>query len=473
MNDAKALGVTLKDNVLTATNTAAKGTVKVSVALVGVNGTVIKDNIANVNESNYITVKFGESKVDAITLPTSTYHVTPKEYAKNGTNNSNITTYEGFMDYSGFVVDLGDLFSGMTEAEATSITSLKWSTEDEKFILTKSNLQTQDYWATTSANTQGGCIRFFTSAECKKNQEVKFSDTADNIRKIKYAKLIFNNNFWNPDATTGEHAITLALTNNKGEVKKGTATINVTVPTFDELFEKSAAWNGTTAKAVAKYDGKVELMQLYVDKTGTADATKFDLTNFKVGDDVAGSISTTTITLNAKAVNDNHALNDVASKLTYYIVPSVKGLSVNSGDFTMDLSSQLEGAGFVYYGADGKETTITIKGTSATIAAYKSVNGVKSGLSIKYGDNDYAFGNSNVINGHTLVPVNTTDNCVTSFDSKAGNNATATFNQGVLTIAGLAKGNYTTTLTVTYKKAVTAGGADVYESFPITINVTE
>ena len=58
------------------------------------------------------------------------------------------------------------------------------------------------------------------------------------------------------------------------------------------------------------------------------------------------------------------------------------------------------------------------------------------------------------------------------FDDKAGDLADAYFDaNGNLIVSGLAKGNYTTILTVTYKKAVEFGNTTVHETFQIPLNV--
>ena len=57
------------------------------------------------------------------------------------------------------------------------------------------------------------------------------------------------------------------------------------------------------------------------------------------------------------------------------------------------------------------------------------------------------------------------------FDDKAGDLAKANFEDGKLIVEGLAKGDYTTVLTVTYKKASEFDGTTVYETFEIPLTV--
>ena len=148
---------------------------------------------------------------------------------------------------------------------------------------------------------------------------------------------------------------------------------------------------------------------------------------------------------------------------------------VTSGKFTMDLVTKLDAAKFIYYGADGKETDIIVRPESKnTIAAWKIKDKVNTGLSFyKAGENN-VFKNGEDPNGFTLVGV-TSENAANldiKFDDKAGDLADAYFDaNGNLIVSGLAKGNYTTILTVTYKKAVELGNTTVHETFQIPLNV--
>lgn len=58
------------------------------------------------------------------------------------------------------------------------------------------------------------------------------------------------------------------------------------------------------------------------------------------------------------------------------------------------------------------------------------------------------------------------------FDDKAGDLASAKFENGALIVSGLAKGNYTTVLTITYTKAsVVPTNNEVHEIFQIPLIV--
>ena len=466
-NDAEAAGITLENNVLTAPNTAAAAgkEIHLNVILLGVNGQVFDYEYTSAT-STPITVKFGTASTSAITLPVSTYKVTPEEYANSQTTGTD-------KKYATMVLDMGDLFSGLTAQEAIAVqkgeTTLR--TTDETFAFLRKTI-VADYGNGDDVNVT---IKFY--KEDNKTQVV-FDDDEANIREIKYAHVIYNMSnpaeLWNPKATLGEHTLTMTLTDEAGnQIRKANIPVNVTIPTFFELFTKSGAWTDSNALAVVDEVGKVDLKQLYNDKTKGANLFDTKASWFIADNKVAGEISTPNtaniVTLNENAVTSSHTLKDLASGLVYHIVPECPAFTVSSGDFTMDVITKLDAAKFVYYGTDGKETSIIVQPeTKNEIPAYKVTDGVKTGLSFYKAGTDNVFRGGVVVNGFTL---HVAEDVTYSFDDNAGDKASASFANGVLTVSGLAAGNYTTVLTVTYTKASVIKGVQVYETFEIPLTV--
>ena len=465
-NDAEAWGITLENNVLKATDAAAGQTIHLNVKLLGVNG-VVKDLELTNKSTNTIAVTFGQIKSSAITLPVSTYKVTPVEYANSQTTGTD-------KKYATVVLDMGDLFSGLTAQEAIAVkkgeTAL--TTTDETFAFLRKTI-------VATKHTEDVDIYFY---KADGTTRVKFDDDEANIRDIKYAKVIYNapgnETLWNKKATLGEHILRMTLKDASGnEIRKANIPVNVTIPSFFELFTKSGAWTESTALTVVNKNGTIDLKQLYNDKTSIKNAYFDKSSTFIADSKVAGTVPGTenTVTLKAEAVNNSHNLKDVATELVYKIVPECPNFWVTSGKFTMDLVTKLDAAKFIYYGADGKETDIIVRPESKnTIAAWKFKDKVNTGLSFyKAGENN-VFKNDEDPNGFTLEGV-TGENAANldiKFDDKAGDLADAYFDaNGNLIVSGLAKGNYTTILTVTYKKAVEFGNTTVHETFQIPLNV--
>ena len=461
-NNAEAWGIKLENNVLTAENTAtaAGKTIHLNVKLLGVNGEQFDFEYKTINDP--IAIKFGSSTTEVITLPASTYKVDPAEYANS------------LGKGTAMWLDLGELFSGLTANEAISVkkgeTTLR--TTDETFAFLRQTI-------VANQDSENDDIVFY---KADKSTEVDFDDANDNIKDIKWAKVVYNtvgynDALWNPKATLGEHILTMTLKDeNKNEIRKANIPVNVTVPTFFELFTKSAAWTDNTALAVVDDKGLVDLKQLYNDKTKVQNALFDNASTFIVNNEVAGTVPTSgenVLDLNTKAVKSNK-LQDLASELVYEIVPGCDAFTVTSGDFTMDVVTRLDAAKFIYY-VDGKETEIVVRPESKnTVKAITGTGSKRAGLSLYKAGVDHIFMDKTEVNKLTLDGVTGVNpaNLSVKFDDKAGDLANAYFDEkGNLIVEGLAKGNYTTVLTITYKKASVVDGTEVHETFEIPLNV--
>ena len=463
-NDAEVWGVKVENNVLTAENTAAAAgqTIHLNVKLLGVNGEVF--DFKYKTNSDPIAITFGTATTEVITLPASTYKVNPVEY------NNSMTTGKG----TAIVLDMGDLFSGLTAQEAIDVqkgqTTLR--TTDETFAFLRHTI-------VANQDSDDANIIFY---KADNKTVVNFDDDNANIKDIKYAKVVYNptkaNKLWNPEATLGEHILTITLADAAGnEIRKANIPVNVTVPTFFELFTKSGAWTDNTALAVVNDEGLVDLKQLYNDKTDVNNALFASESTFMVGNSAAGIVptnGTNTLDLNTNAVK-SHKLQDLATELVYEIVPGCDAFTVTSGDFTMDVVTRLDAAKFIYY-VDGAEANIIVRPESKnTIVKWnKETGNKKAGLSFYKAGEDNIFKNGEEVNKLTLASVTgqNAENLIIEFDDKAGDLANAYFEaDGSLIVEGLAKGNYTTVLTITYKEASVVDNTDVYETFEIPLTV--
>ena len=473
-NDAEAWGIKLENNVLYAENStkAAGKTIHLNVILLGVNGGMKDFGYAESNTP--IAVTFGTVSSDVMTLPVSEFEVTPKQYDWSTPNLGK--------EYATITLDMGDLFSGLTAEEAVAAADggVILETTDETFPFLRQTIVNK-----FGTGTENSTIKFY-KADLK--TEVTYNDLKANIRNIKYAKVFYAmdnaTDLWNYKATLGQHILNLTLKDEKdNEIKKANVPVNVTVPSFFELFTKSAAWGDKTAVAVVDGEGNLDLKQLYNDKTGAEEITYFDSTSSFIanGKSAADRTKDNGKLTNIVILNDNaadgHSFRDLSSKLNYTIVPECDNFDVTSGNFTIDLITKLDGAKFVYY-VDGKETDIVVEPESENvIEGFNREKGDKrQGLSFYKAGKDNLFSSSSTVNGLKLdLGGAANSNLICKFDDNAGDKATAVFNNGNLILKGLAEPNtadgYTTVLTVTYKKASKAGKTDIWETFKINLTV--
>ena len=435
-NDADAWGITLKDNVLTASDKAAGKTIDLQVTVVSVNGTVK-------TFSNVMSIKFAGTTTEAGEIAASTYNV--KVDKKDA-----------------LVINLGDTFSSLTSEQAISINDLLWTTTDNKFLLS----------ATNGVLTQFSGVEFYEDAACSASKKVDFNDNNADIKKIKYAKIAVSD--YNPNATIGKHNMTLTLraADDNGilsEIKKVTIPVDVAIPSFNDIFEKSGSWNDNELTLRLDGTGKAVMMTAYSMATPSILGTyplsvSFDKINNQsvVTDNVAKFNSTTaSFQITNEVITNTHTLQNISAE-SVYTIQGVDGFTVKSGKYTIKFITALEGAKLVNYNDKGVAIDFKVEGDEITYAAAE-----KSGIQLVVNNKNYNLVGS-TINNLTLAK----GDWSFAFDAKAGDKAKAEFTtDGGIKITGLAVGSYTTVLTMTYKSAVTVGEENVYVSVPVSIQV--
>ena len=309
-NDADAWGITLKDNVLTASDKAAGKTIDLQVTVVSVNGTVK-------TFSNVMSIKFAGTTTEAGEIAASTYNVKVAEK-------------------SALVIDLGDTFSSLTSEQAISINNLLWTTTDDEFLLP----------ATYGVLTQFNNVKFYEDAACSADKEVTFADNAADIKKIKYAKIIVD--AYNPDATIGEHNMTLTLqaynnaTQTQNEIKKVTIPVNVTIPSFNDIFEKSGSWNDNELTLRLDGTGNAVMMTAYSMANpailGTYPlAVTFDKINNQsvvTNNEAEFNSTTASFQITNEVITNTHTLQNISAE-SVYTIQGVDGFTVKSGKYTI------------------------------------------------------------------------------------------------------------------------------------------
>ena len=452
INDAEEWGIVLENNVLKATSDkAANKTIKVTARVLGVNGVVKAD------DSKTISVTFAPSTIEAIEIAPTTVKIDP---TKTGVD---------------VIINMQDVFTSLTSAEAISLSTANstWSIDNDNFLKAKGALTG---------------VQYYMDAACSNDKKVDFDDTYDNIKKIQYAK--FNVTSINSAAKPGDYTLTLNLKDaTANEVKKVTVPVTVTIPTFDEIFEKSAAWNAAGEILTLRLDQNGSFMPMTAYKTsvikGTPAATDRELAisfdKISSADVVtSGKITiqqnTQTFAILPAAIDDTaHKLKTLTAQSSYK-VQGIAGFEVKSAKYTVNLISPLEGAQLVKY-VDGAAAAIeTTPGTTLTIdrlpiTTIQASGEDKDGFAFVLNGKDYIIGGAstatkinmvhryseeNLAGGWTVD--NLIDNAIDysySFDSKAGNDASLSFAGDKLTIKNLAEPSIgTTEYTTTVKISV-------------------
>ena len=250
VNDAEVYGVSIDaaKGTITAGTNAVGRTFALDVTLIDVNG--------NVSETKTINVQFTEAEQQEVTLSPVTYDVTP---AADKT----------------LLVDLGDTFSSLTAGDAIAINSLSnitWAIEgnDNTFLwkygeygayiggVPNNDQNLFDYlnYGENMSDWSGSYDRILYFDENMKGIDVSDDNLDENVKKIRYAKLVWNSDkYANSQAQDGEHLISITINRNISAsdtdsgnrlVKKVNIPIHVVVPAWDDLFKTTSQWNGNT-----------------------------------------------------------------------------------------------------------------------------------------------------------------------------------------------------------------------------------
>ena len=385
-NDAEKYGIKVENNVLTASNAAATLTdFYLDVILMGVDGNVVSytENSGN-KYVNKIKFSFGESTVDAEEIAASTYKLAATDLALNNQ----------------FIkIDLGTTFSALTAEQATSLETAGanagiWSINDDKkneFLLDMTQFNSN--------------VTYYSDEACTK--KVNFPDDAANIKNIKYALILVNDQTIAASQAVGaetrantvkpgDYSLTLTLKSDKGEVKKVKAPVTIQCPTFDDLFAKSAAWADDAISIRLDGDGKGDFYTVFTYKGNAAESpitAKFD--TFKVngatkhvvaGDkvninNIPGSAGTFTITADVIDMSTN-SFREIPVEISC-LVQELDNFKVKEDKAPVKFLTALDGAKIVNYTDGVASSTFEIEGSGKTFKAlYKDDDKKKQGVAL-------------------------------------------------------------------------------------------
>ena len=422
---AKTLGVTVNGM-----------TVKVPATAANTNGLQVTIHVIDITgkaTSQLQTLYFGTSEISSGDVIAETvYKVMPS-------------------DRKNIVIKLGDVLASMSDIDAEKVKNM-----NQLSIAVKDN-KTTEFIADITTTSYGKTLK-------DNGVDIKDSYNAinDDVRDLKYITISTTN--IQSGAKAGKYTLVLTIKDTKdgNEIKKVEMPVSITLPTFDELFEKSAAWNGN-------------VVSMNLNNTGYADFTtayKYDMNKltsmmevvFDKIDNDNKEVATWNSNGQIQITAANLVKDGAAKEATAETQLTIGGkLVVKSGKYKMHFVAPLNGASLANY-VNGTASEVIVNGDNATIGAYSPASGnVKAkGLALVLKNKAYKLNET----------VNTVDLATATksyvFDAKAGAKAKATIEKdGSLKIEDLAAGTYTTTLTIT----ITDGNTiNTVVTLPIKVN---
>ena len=427
VNDAEVYGVEISEDgtSIKAGQNAVGRTFALDVTLIDVNG--------NVSTTETIEIQFAEADKQEVTLSPVTHDVTPAA------------------DKS-VLVDLGDVFSSLSAGDAIAVNSIEnitWAIEND---------DTHFLWPLTGANAfsslNGDATKILYFDENMKGIDVSDDKIDENIKKIRYAKLVWTgDNYANEKAKDGEHLISITINrvisasdNDDATrlVKKVNIPVHVVVPAWEDLFKTTSMWSDgvfktrltgvdvSTKEVYASMDAFEDVKNdwggklndnIKLEELTYENATGREATILASGVTSVNNVGVSNAQLSWDTLTDaieanNHVMPDAFRNLSAkvsYTIGGVADFKIEE-DFTVYLMSIFEGADLTYYtdkgakadavmGADDviKMATVSTDDTEAKNGVAIEFNGYKgevSGLILAGERNVQTLTADN--NGHTF-----------------------------------------------------------------------
>ena len=427
VNDAEVYGVEISEDgtSIKAGQNAVGRTFALDVTLIDVNG--------NVSTTETIEIQFAEADKQEVTLSPVTHDVTPAA------------------DKS-VLVDLGDVFSSLSAGDAIAVNSIEnitWAIEND---------DTHFLWPLTGANAfsslNGDATKILYFDENMKGIDVSDDKIDENIKKIRYAKLVWTgDNYANKEAQDGEHLISITINrvisasdNDDATrlVKKVNIPVHVVVPAWEDLFKTTSMWSDgvfktrltgvdvSTKEVYASMDAFEDVKNdwggklndnIKLEELTYENATGREATILASGVTSVNNVGVSNAQLSWDTLTDaieanNHVMPDAFRNLSAkvsYTIGGVADFKIEE-DFTVYLMSIFEGADLTYYtdkgakadavmGADDviKMATVSTDDTEAKNGVAIEFNGYKgevSGLILAGGTNVQTLTADN--NGNTF-----------------------------------------------------------------------
>ena len=325
------------------------------------------------------------------------------------------------------IIDLGTTFTSLSAQTATALAAVTptWNviSIDGKAV------------ATTDQSTANGKFAFAMDqvkyysdlkADGTPKTEVTSINTADNLKKVKYA--VFAHSDYQATAAPGAYVLNMKFADASGnELKKVVAPVTISVPTFTDLFTKvTSVWNadktvlnallvGSTSADVAKQYVMTNAFKS-VENSG-ADRNNLTLTPKEMS--ISGTptkVATYTVSGSILAMadallDDNGAVRGNVTVDGTYLVGNKAGLKVEVPAFAVNFMSPFNDAVLNFYkGGKVADLNVTIASDgTGTIAKVDGAAGKEAGLQLVASSEKVAVSNAMELFGVKNTDANTDD----------------------------------------------------------------
>ena len=380
------------------------------------------------------------------------------------------------------IIDLGTTFTSLSAQTATALAAVAptWNviSIDGKAVTADQSTANGKF---AFAMTQ---VKYYSdlNADGTPKTEVTPINTADNLKKVKYA--VFAHSDYQATAAPGAYVLNMKFADASGnELKKVVAPVTISVPTFTDLFTKvTSVWNadktvlnallvGSTSADVAKQYVMTNAFKS-VENSG-ADWDNLTLTPKQMS--ISGTptkVATYTVSGSILAMadtllDDNGAVRGNVTVDGTYLVKGKASLKVEVPAFAVNFMSPFNDAVLNFY-KGGKVVDLNVAIASdgkGTIAKVEGVAGKEAGLQLVASSEKVAVSNAMELFGAKAGESKFTF-VVKGDGVPAG--ATATLSDAGIALTGMSYGpNYSATLEMT----VTAlNGIKTTITLPMTIN---
>ena len=380
------------------------------------------------------------------------------------------------------IIDLGTTFTSLSAQTATALAAVAptWNviSIDGKAVTADQSTANGKF---AFAMTQ---VKYYSdlNADGTPKTEVTPINTADNLKKVKYA--VFAHSDYQATAAPGAYVLNMKFADTSGnELKKVVAPVTISVPTFTDLFTKvTSVWNadktvlnallvGSTSADVAKQYVMTNAFKS-VENSG-ADWDNLTLTPKQMS--ISGTptkVATYTVSGSILAMadallDDNGAVRGNVTVDGTYLVKGKASLKVEVPAFAVNFMSPFNDAVLNFY-KGGKVVDLNVAIASdgkGTIAKVEGVAGKEAGLQLVASSEKVAVSNAMELFGAKAGESKFTF-VVKGDGVPAG--ATATLSDAGIALTGMSYGpNYSATLEMT----VTAlNGIKTTITLPMTIN---
>ena len=383
------------------------------------------------------------------------------------------------------IIDLGTTFTSLSAQTATALAAVTptWNviSIDGKAVATTDQSTANGKFA--FAMTQ---VKYYSDlkADGTPKTEVTSINTADNLKKVKYA--VFAHSDYQATAAPGAYVLNMTFVDGENELKKVVAPVTISVPTFTDLFTKvTSVWNadktvlnallvGSTS-AVAKQYVMTNAFKS-VENSG-ADWDNLTLTPKEMS--ISGTpteVATYTVSGSILAMadallDDNGAVRGNVTVDGTYLVKGKTDLKVEVPAFAVNFMSPFNDAVLNFY-KGGKVADLNVAIASdgtGTIAKVDGAAGKEAGLQLVASSEKVAVSNAMELFGVKNTDANTDDKftfVVKGEGVPAG--AKAKLSDGGIALTGMTYApNYSATLEMTVEAL---NGIKTTITLPMTIN---